>query len=882
MKCVLEQHARLAASIATRRSGRKFGTTKERSRITVKRTLTASLSALLLFASGCSLIAQGLRLDVTNPTAQSMVNTPVSFGVPAPAHWNITSMQYYSFGVVDSANTPVPTQFRVLSRWGGDRDDVTKPIRWVLVSFPATVSPNSTAQYWLRSTPVPGGQLTLSSTSSEVIVQTRPGTQFSIDRLAFRLFRSVLVAGSTIVAAPGGGLELTDPNGTQVPATVTETVVESSGSYRAVVRQRGAIGALRYTCRWTFHSERDDVAVDFALENPASYGYFFSVAPGTSYFDACYLRLPVQAASLITTPSETTQLAGQTWRLDQTFAMNNMTDQAQNFSWTSTLAGTQTGSGGRFCGAVDLSGGAGGVTVSMDRFWQNYPKAYKAQNSELKIGLWPEWGNGPEYRGIYATPTSSDPIDPMAISNYRFEGGRWKSHRMVFDFHQGDRAGAQVAASAERTNQPLMGRADPLWTKRSFATGMIFSERRDWTNAPTLARADRFADITVMDSAADPIPTYGQMGLPGFRNNGATWGGRNFYGWENYGDLPWADGYCSLHYDWPMSMLLNWARGGDYGFFDTGRDMAWIRRDYKQNHSTSTAEFWRGAASYEKGWWAGNYRWGEQSHTWIHGVLLHYVLTGEEASREAAIECAEYQVRNSPRYWSGQWGARIPGWAIECLLDAWNYLGNQAYLTEAQAGIDRFRQIEVQQGSNGYVIDPATAYSSGSTVIPANCAPWMHNIFFNAAARYSACTGDLQFVPFLNRMRDWFTGQVLVPASGTSSALRVPGVHSSWAPGWSGGESLHLVWPMIESLTWSFVLTGDNATYMAAAGLFDVITRFHQAPVASTVNMDAPNTWSAITFHMNQYPGTESKILGNALRWSLALPGTYSWVAGEW
>ena len=848
----------------------------------MKLSLRTPYCLVLALGLAVALNGQGLRLEVTNPTATSMQNMPVSFGVPAPVTWNLTSMAYYSMGVVDSSNTPVPTQFKVLSRWGGDRNDVSKPIRWVLVSFPATVGPNTTADYWLRSTPTPSGQLSVVGTASDIVVQTQPGTQFIIDKLAFRLFRSVKVNGSFVVAAPGGGLDLTDPNGVAINAVVTETVVEQQGSYRAVLRQRGTLGALRFTCRWTFHSERADVGVDFALENPGAYGHFFSVAPGTSYFDSLYLRLPVQAAALITTPTEYTNIAAQPWRLDQSFAMTNMTDQLQNFSWNSTLGNAQVGSGTRFCGAVDLSGGFGGVTVSMDRFWQNYPKAYKAQNSELKIGLWPECGNGPEYRGIYATPSSPDPIDPMAISNYRFEGGRWKSHRMNFDFHSGDRSGAAVAASAERTNSPIMGRADPLWTKRSFATGTIFSERRDWAGAPTLQRADRLAEIAVLDSAADPIPTYGQMGLPGFRNNGGTWGGRNFYGWDTYGDIPWTDGTCSVHYDWPMSMMLNWARGGDYGFFDTGRDMAWIRRDYKQNHSTNTTEFWRGAASYEKGWWSGNYRWGEQSHTWIHGELLHYVLTGEEASREAAIECAEYQVRNTPRNWSGQWGARIPGWSIECLLDAWNYLGNPAYLAEAQAGVNRFQQLEVQQGSNGYVIDQATAYNSGGLVIPANCAPWMLNIFYNAAARYVVCTNDVQFVPFLNRMQNWFTTQVIVPPSGSMTALRLPGVHSQWAPGWSGGESLHLLWPMMESMTWSFVMTGDSNAYMAAASIFDVLTRFYQAPVGSTVNMTDSSTWSDITFHMNQYPGTESKILGNALRWSLSLPGAYSWVNGTW
>ncbi len=849
----------------------------------MKTRIRGVLAAVICLVSLLPLSAQGLRLEVVNPTALAQADLPVSFGVPAPAEWNIYSVDFYSFGVADDAGTPVPAQFKVLSRWGGDRNDGTKAIKWVLVTFPASVAANSTRNYWMRSMQRPGGTLTINATSSDFVVSPRPGTSFTIDRLNFRLFRQAMVDGAVVVAAPGGGIELTSSNGALVNATVTETVLEDSGSVRAVLRQRGTLGSLRFTCRWTFHSGRSDVGVDFALENPQAYGHFFGVAPGTVYFDSLYLRLPVSSAAQLTTPEAGLALGNQTWRLDQDFQMVNSTNQAANFSFTTQHGTTALASGNRFAGSFDLSGISGGVNVAVDRFWQNFPKTVKASTGEMKIGLWPEWGNGPEYKGIYATPTSSDPIDPMAIDNYRFEGGRWKSHRMVFDFHSGDRSGTAVASLATRVASPLMGRPDPVWTKRSMAVGLPFADFRTWTGNQGMQRIQRTNELAISDSAADPIATYGPMGLPGFRQNGGTWGDRQFYGWDTYGDIPWTDGQSSLHYDWPLSVLLNWYRGGAYGFFDTGRDMAWIRRDYKQNHSTNTQEFWRGAQSYEKGWWAGNYRWGEQSHTWIHGVLLHYVMTGEEASREAAIECAEYQVRNSPRYWNGQWGARIPGWAIECLVDAWNYLGNPVYRTEAQAGVNQFQTIEMQQGSHGYTIDPQTAYSSGGLTIPANCAPWMHNIFYNAAARYTACTGDFQFMPFLARMQAWFQNSVVINEYTTATGgLRLPGVHSAWAPGWSGGESLHLLWPMLESYTWTFILTNNTTVYFRAASMFEALVRFHQAPVASVVNYADSSSWSPITFHMNQYPGTESKILGNILRWSISLPGAMTWMTGTW
>jgi len=52
--------------------------------------------------------------------------------------------------------------------------------------------------------------------------------------------------------------------------------------------------------------------------------------------------------------------------------------------------------------------------------------------------------------------------------------------------------------------------------------------------------------------------------------------------------------------------------------------------------------------------------------------------------------------------------------------------------------------------------------------------------------------------------------------------------------------------------------------------------------VASVVDYANSNSWSPITFHMNQYPGTESKILGNILRWSISLPGAMTWMTGTW
>ena len=65
--------------------------------------------------------------------------------------------------------------------------------------------------------------------------------------------------------------------------------------------------------------------------------------------------------------------------------------------------GLDTTSVARMDGAIALNGAGGSVAVCIDRFWQNFPKAYTSAGNSLEIGLWPAFGNGPMHRGQYGT-----------------------------------------------------------------------------------------------------------------------------------------------------------------------------------------------------------------------------------------------------------------------------------------------------------------------------------------------------------------------------------------------------------------------------------------------------------------------------------------------
>jgi hypothetical protein len=737
---------------------------------------TAVLVALSIWTIGSPVAGQGLALEIVNRGSAAVAGEPVSIGVPFPlTSPPLLSISQPGLSVSDALGQTVPAQFKVLSRWHGQRDDAGAPLKWVLVSFAADVPGQSTATYVLRSGANLPGQLMAYDTPGALYVFTDPSSLFVLDKVSFRLFKEVQIDGWDIVALPGGRMDMRDLNGNSLPCTVSETVVEENGSVRFVVRQRGTVGGLHWTCRWYFHSERRDVTVDFRLENHGAYGLFSGMPSSHRYFDSLHLDLPIsQAGASVTTPDGQRWLTGGDYDLRQDFAWGaNTLDVLSGFQFSEQTGQQVLNSGTRFEGALDLSGPGGGVTVAVDRFWENFPKALEVENGTLRLGLWPAWGHGPEFRGQYGNisgPASA--IDPLALQYYRFEGGRWKTHRMTFDFHAGGRNPAAAGAVAQRLRLPLAGRPEPRWTKLTHAVGHLFSERRAWSR-PADIRYERMGDVMHDDSQATSQAGLGQIGLRAFRKRGGTYGGKQFYGWENYGDIIWAEGASSLHYDWTLSMLLRWYRGGDYGFFDVGRDMAWHKRDYDQNHSTDPAEYWRGASFYEKGWWHGNFLPGGHSHTWLGGILLHYAMTGDESSYEAALEAQGYFFRNPPSSWGGSGGSRSVGWAVDNLVDLHNYLGHPQAIVEAQAGIATFQNLEAQYGSNGYVLNPYTLTGP----YPMRCQPWMHNIVFNAVARYTLFTGDTQFTGLMQRMLNWFKTECLEANGGAPGSFQLPLVY---------------------------------------------------------------------------------------------------------
>ncbi|MCA9320116.1 MAG: hypothetical protein KDB53_05250 [Planctomycetes bacterium] len=819
-------------------------------------------------------VAQGghLFLVVDNPTALSRQGELCVSGIPIPSSVQVLAPE--PFHLVDENGGIVPAQFRALSRWNGLRNDRTKPCKFVLAAFPVDVEASGSRMFEVRPGAGPDGAILINESNQDIVISTGVA-DFQISTSQAGLVEQVSF-GSQSCLTSSIQLDLRGPGGTVALVQPIETVIEEPGTVRCVVRKRLVAPALglEFTIRLYFTTGSPEVTIDLRVENPGCYGEIPTMGPTpqTAWFDRLGITVPLAGGVQdVIAQDGVRSLANGSWRLDQDFQNPaNQLDMVSGFQWTEKQSGMTLATGNRHSGAVAASGPFGSVLGSMDRFWQNYPGALAVTPQGLSLTPFPSFGNGPTFGGMYSTPTNPGQIDPSSLASFRFEGGRWKTTRMHLRFalpSSPTPAPADLAAFSERRSAPLMARpGDLAWSFKELNFGQLVVERQNWAD-PGAQRYERILEVMVNDQAADDQPSLGRIGMPKFRERGGTYGGGQFYGWQNFGDLVWGDGYASLHYDLPFGVLINWYRTGDYRFVDIGRDLAEHRRDYDQYHSKHPNDAARGGQFYEKGWFHGNFSAPTPSHTWVHGLLLWYVMTGDEGAREAAIEVGEFVTRRHPENWDGWWGSRILGWQLEALGDLYNYLGDVSYLNLAQQVAQRWETLEQADGGQGYVINQG--YASNP-----HAQTWMQMIVFNALAKYYFLSADPAVLPVMGRMADWYLNDCIqTDPTGPVTARPVGKLWGRWAPGGYAAEpSVHHCWVASEALANAAVILWRTDCFQQARRLWDSLARYHQVPSADTTLHDFsnPESFSDIAFRMLQFPNSESKIYGNIAHWGHA------------
>ncbi len=699
-------------------------------------------------------------LVVTNAERTGRIHEPVTSGLPIARRLNLTDLS--TLRLVTADGEPVPCQFTPLARWGGAPDDASKPVRWLLLDFQASVPADSRGIFRLSNS---GGEepefptLRVSDEADSVTVNTGPAT--------FNIRKSDGNLTAPGLSAPVNGRLLT-PAGTEYftsgPVTVT---VSLRGPMRASVRVQGAYrdgsgtALLRYTSRYWFYAGQRGVRLFHTVENSNLCPLVedeqfrcFDIGSGGSVDVAdISLVIPFDLAGPLTYQAggEGSPVGGSLsdravlyqdssgtdhwdhyakmtdWYGDPLDARPRMQAYVDFTGYRTFLGETIIDSGDHAAGWLTVTGGNGGWAVAVRDFWQNFPKALRASpEGALEIGLFPE------------------EFGPYGYA-FNLRAGEHKTHEILL---YSSASGEEVPAPwVEAFNTPLFAQASPDWYAASG--GLSFLSVRNYVDWPE--------HEYYLDHQLDTAPTYEQW-MDWFPNLPTAIESTDFYGIFDYGDVPidYEGRYVSpinLKYHMDYGMWMQWARSGDQRWFDLAEAADRHIADADILHNLHSPRHWGdgimfGHSAHDELGFTNphrNYNSGSPDMAFgVPGLLTSYYLTGYEKAYEAALEladCIEWRLRNDvylcshfPGDCSGHgWALFADGMydgntrpvanSLQIVVEAYRATGDSRYLEVADALVDW-----AKAGNQSYI--------DGPTGEDQQMRPWMLNVYLLALADY--------------------------------------------------------------------------------------------------------------------------------------------------
>jgi hypothetical protein len=330
---------------------------------------------------------------------------------------------------------------------------------------------------------------------------------------------------------------------------------------------------------------------------------------------------------------------------------------------------------------------AGEVAVAVPRFWENFPQAIGVTDTTIDVGLFPE-----------------------TADLHELQGGEQKTHTVVVAFEKDAVADPPLAW----VHEPLMIYPSPEWCCRAEAAPFLIPASAD----PNTAYLDQ------VNVALDPA-----RGFVAKRELADE------YGWRNFGDLyadhesafqpadrPFVSHYNN-QYDAIAGFAVHFFRTGDPRWWRLMDDLARHVRDIDVYHTRADKAAYNGGLfwhtnhyvdagtsthrTYPRGGGASGGPSAE--HNYNAGLMFHYFMTGDRASRDAAVGLADWVVtmddgRLTPFRWlaggatglasaSGSMTYHGPGRGaansvVACLV-AFRLTGSAAYLAKAEELIAR-------------------------------------------------------------------------------------------------------------------------------------------------------------------------------------------------
>jgi len=360
-------------------------------------------------------LAVSLILDERD--GRNRFNEPITVGVPFPQGklFNPSGLTLWK-----SARERIPLQAQILGRWSDGS------AKWVLLDFQASVDAHTQTPYEVRShadgqEDVEAPPLSIVEVLGQVIVDTGE-TQFYLNRNICKPFDRVMTNKADLFASGGSFFLVVDHAGREYTPYIQDLTPEATGPLRATIRVKGELKSESgdifgcFVARLSFHAGSGFVETKITLHNPRAArhpgGLWDLGDEGSVYFKDFSLHLPLREQSRIDRRiTWTTQLfqkdgirsddsveiyqdssGGENWR--STNHVNRFGKLMHSFrGYRARSATALIEEGLRATPIVVIEGHSGRLAGTIEKFWQNFPKAIEADKNGITFRLFPRQYN---------------------------------------------------------------------------------------------------------------------------------------------------------------------------------------------------------------------------------------------------------------------------------------------------------------------------------------------------------------------------------------------------------------------------------------------------------------------------------------------------------
>ena len=572
---------------------------------------------------------------------------PVVIGVPLPCGGMTDARTIRLF---DKDSAPVPCDVSIMDRWG----DCS--VRWALLAFQAHTQTKKEA---FRFQIVPKGeqQEVLNCGKDIEIEKLNGGYRINTGPAVFTIAPGLSWPIKQVESATGGkwlneqnsGLFFKMADKSAPVCRIDNIDIETRGNCRVVLMAQGKVqlpGEKRIEVEWRleFFSGSPVVVLHATLRNPhraVHPGGFWELGdPGSLLIKEAVFNLETILSNNVKTcfspepEKEKVEVAMPfEFYQDSSGGENYLSHNHINrngeipIKFQGYRSADSAFSGSRANPVIFRETSSGSVALAMRQFWQNFPKAIDATETGFSLGLFPRQWN----------------------DLHELQGGEQKTHTFAIAF-----------GTDSITNQPLDWFRNPLiptlnpeWAAYTKAVPYL---------APSVSSEnDQYENL--VNSAIDGPESFERkreiVDEYGWRNFGDIYADHESIFIEEYDNSEPMTSHYNNQYDVIAGFCYQWLRSGDNRWWALFNELAGHVTDIDIYHTSedkfayNNGLFWHtihyidaGRSTHRSYPHIGKSNGGGPANEQLYttGLMLHYFLTGNIQSRDAAVNFGQYVI----------------------------------------------------------------------------------------------------------------------------------------------------------------------------------------------------------------------------------------------